>query len=382
MKLQNIFPPAMLLIVLILVPAACENYDDDPVFPASDFIAEGDYRGAYFPTEEWRRCDPKEVGMDPRKLKEVNEEVRLLLEMGVDMRNLLIIRDGYIVAEQYYSDAYGPDDLHRIYSCTKSLVSACVGIAVDRGLVGGIDQGMLSFFPDREIDNLSPEKEAIKLEHLLTMSAGLDWEELAYPYGDSRNTYRQWSEAGFGVDFVLDLPMIAEPGAEYSYSSGVSHVLSAIVGEASGMRTDSFALENIFKPLGIRDYYWPVDKDGVAIGGSAVRLRPRDMARFGYLYLNGGKWEDQQILPAAWVEASGQAHIARKYIPGNWYGYQFWVSGHGYYSAVGFGGQWIMIHPALDLLMVCNNAFDEGDATQWNTPERLFNNLVIPACED
>lgn len=370
-----------LLLLLLFAPLSCEKNNDHPQWPASDFIAEGRHRGAYWPTDGWRSCHPREVGMDPGLLREMNEEVRLLLELGVDMRNLLVVKDGYVVAEQCYSENYGPDDLHRIYSCTKSLTSACVGMALDQGMLKNLDQRMCEFFPDREIANHNDQKAAITLKHLLTMSAGMAWDELAYPYGDERNTYRQWGEAGYGIGFVLDLPMIAAPGEEYAYSSGLSHLLSAIVQKATGMRLDSFARQNLFTPLGITDYDWPADEEGVTIGGSAARLRPRDMARFGYLYLMEGRWEDQQLLPAAWVQASQQPHMARKYIPDNWYGYQFWVSEKGYYSAVGYGGQWIMIHPEHRLLMVCNNAFDEGDYTQWNTPERLFNNYVIPACE-
>lgn len=366
---------------LLTLAPGCEKYDDDPIFPASDFISDGAYQGAYWPTVEWRECGPEEVGMDPKKLKELNEEIRLLLEMNIEIHSIIVVKDGYIVAEQYYSDDYGPDDLHRIYSCTKSLTSALLGIASGKGLLGGLDQKMTSFFPEYEIQSMSADKEAISIEHLLTMSAGFEWYELEYPYGDQRNTFRNWSDSGGGVKFVLDLPMVSVPGEEYAYNTGASHVLSGILQKVVGVRADSFAVDNLFGPLGIDQFYWPIDSDEVAYGGSGVRLTPRDMARFGYLYLKNGNWDGTQIIPETWVETSQQKHMMRKYIPDNYYGYQFWVSNYDTYSAVGYGGQWITIVPELDLVVVYNNRFVEGDNLQWYTPERLLNTYIIPALE-
>jgi len=128
-------------------------------------------------------------------MKKLNEEIRLLLEMHIEVHSVVIVKDGYIVAEQYYSDDYGPDDLHRIYSCTKSLTSAMLGIASGQGLMNGVDQKMTTFFPEYEIQNISDDKEAISVEHLLTMSAGLEWYELEYPYMDERNSFRKWSDS-------------------------------------------------------------------------------------------------------------------------------------------------------------------------------------------
>jgi CubicO group peptidase (beta-lactamase class C family) len=364
---------------LFALSPGCEKYDDDPIFPASDFIAGGSYLGDYWPTEAWRECDPEEVGMDPEKLKELNAEIRLLLEMHIEIHSIVVIKDGYIVAEQYYSDDYGQDDLHRIYSCTKSLTSAMLGIASGKGQLGSIEMKMTSFFPEYEIQNMSDDKEAISIEHLLTMSAGLEWYELEYAYGDERNTFRNWSDSGGGVKFVLGQPMVSVPGEEYSYNTGASHVLSGILQKVTGVRADSFAMENLFDPLGIEQFYWPIDDEGVAFGGSGVRMTPRDMARIGYLYLKNGKWDGEQIVPESWVAASQQKHMPRKYIPDNYYGYQFWVSDYDTYSAVGYGGQWITIVPEHDLVVVYNNRFTEGDDLQWTTPERLLQTYLIPS---
>lgn len=367
------------LLCFLSISPGCEKYDDDPIFPASDFISDGTYQGAYWPTETWRECDPEEVGMSPKKLKELNEEIRLLLELHIEVHSIIIVKDGYIVAEQYYSENYGANDLHRIYSCTKSLTSALLGIASGQGTLGGLDQKMTSFFPEYEIQNLSGDKKAINIEHLLTMSAGLEWYELEYPYMDERNTFRNWSDGGGGLKYVLDLPMLTVPGEEYTYNTGVSHILSGILQKVTGVRADSFAIDNLFGPLGIDQFYWPIDREGIAYGGSGVRLTPRDMARFGYLYLKNGMWDGTQIIPASWVEASQQKQMPRKYFADNYYGYQFWVSDYDTYSAVGYGGQWITIVPEHDLVVVFNNRFEEGNNLQWNTPERLLQTYILPA---
>ncbi|MGW8316490.1 MAG: serine hydrolase domain-containing protein, partial [Bacteroidales bacterium] len=296
----------------------------------------------------------------------------------VDVNSVTIIKDGYVVAEQYYSDEYSADSLHAIYSCTKSLVSALLGIAIDQGFVGDEYDLMVSYFQDREIANLTESKQEVTLWHLLTMSAGFEWYELEYPYGDERNTFYNFVRSSDQVQFVLDRPMSADPGMEFSYNSGISHLISAIIQKSTGIRSDSFALEEIFTPLGINQYYWPIDGQGVAFGGHGARMRPRDMAKFGYLYLKNGMWDGAQLIPAAWVEKSRQKHMERKYIPDSFYGYQWWVSDD-YYAAVGYAGQWIMVVPEYDLVVVFTNNFDEGDEPQWSTPERLLNTYILPA---
>ncbi|MEN8227306.1 MAG: serine hydrolase [Bacteroidota bacterium] len=369
------------LIFIFFFLTRCEKYEEDSNFPSTEFIAVGAYQGEYWPTREWRTCAPEEVGMDPKKLRELNEEIILLLEMHVDIHSVLIVKDGYIIAEQYYSEDYSADSLHHIASCTKSITSALLGIAMEKGFLQNVDQHMIDFFPEYEVQNLSEAKESITLEHMLTMSAGLEWYEMEYPYGDDRNTYRQWINQGGGVQFVLDRPMIAVPGEEYSYNTGASHVLSGILQKVTGARTDSFALEYLFTPIGIDNYYWPVDGGGIAYGGSSMRLTPRDMARFGYLYLKNGIWDGARIIPENWVEQSQQKHIARKYIEDYYYGYHWWVSDKNSFSAMGYGGQWITVIPEHNLVVVFTNSFEEGEALQLYTPERLIDTYILPAIE-
>jgi len=360
---------------------SCESYEEDPDFPSADFISTGKFQGAYWPTESWKTCAPDQLGIDPKKLRELNEEILLLLEMHVDIHSVLIIKDGYIVAEQDYSEKYSADSLHPIYSCTKSITSSLFGIAIQEGLLQGLDCEMLDFFPEIEVQNLTEQKERITLKHLLTMSTGLEWYEMEYPYSDDRNTFRQWIDQGGGVQFVLDRPMVADPGEMYSYNTGTSHVLSAVLQEVTGTRTDLYAREHLFTPLGIDDYYWQADSSGVSYGGSSMCLTPRDMAKFGYLYLQGGMWDGERIIPEDWVEESHQQHMKRKYIKNYYYGYQWWVSNENTFSAVGYGGQWITVMPDHNMVVVFTNQFEEGDYLQWSTPERLVETYILPSLE-
>lgn len=373
--------PIVLYLTLLFIVffSGCEKSEADSPFPSGDFISEGSWSGAYWPTSGWRYCKPEEVGMDSERLKELNDEILLLLELHVDVNSVLIVKDGYVVAEQYYSDDYTADSLHSIYSCIKSMTSALLGIAIEQGLISNEEALMIDYFQDYEIANLNEAKQAINLKHLLTMSSGFEWYELDYPYGDERNTFYNFVRSSNRVQFALDQPMSADPGLEYSYSSGTSHLLSAIIQESTGVRADSFALDNIFKPLGIDNYYWPIDAQGVAFGGHGAAMKSRDMAKFGYMYLKNGIWEDEQIVPAEWVEKSQQKHMERKYITDNYYGYHWWVSDEAYYSAVGFGGQWIIVVPEHDLVAVFTNHFTEGDLLQWSTPERLLHTYILPA---
>lgn len=380
MKYLNIV--SLLLVGLISFSSACEKDYPNDQFPASEFISTGSYEGDYWPTEGWRYCAPREVGINEKKLKELNHEINLLLELQVDIHSITIVKDGYIVAEQYYSDEYKHSHLHPIFSCTKSLTSALTGIAIDQGYIGSEQDFMLDYFDEYSVEDLNGEKSQITLHHLLTMSAGMQWDELGYSYTDSRNTLRRMENSTDWVQFTLDLPIVHPPGSTYAYNTGASHLLSAIIQNSTGKRTDLFARENLFEPLGISDYYWLQDPQGIPYGGSRVRLAPRDMAKFGLLYLRDGLWENTRIIPEEWVQTSRQAHFQKESGGDMYYGYQFWVSSEGYYAAVGYGGQWIMIAPVYDLVVVFTNQFVEGDGLQWTTPERLLNTYILPAVED
>ena len=365
----------------MFIISSCNKPDEEKSpFPGSEFIKTGIYQGDYYPAESWRECSPGEVGMDEDRLKNLNNEIVRLVDQDYEIHSVLIIKDGYIVAEQYYSEYFKMEIEHKIHSCTKSLTSAAVGIAIDQGYINGVDEKMYEFFPEYEIDNLTEAKKSITIEDMLTMSAGFNWHELGLMYSDPQNTFYQWRRAEDRIKFILDRPMEHQPGSTHEYNSGLSDLLSIIVQKETGMRTDSFADKYLLTPIGIDDYHWAIDPAGHAIGYGQMRLTPRNMARFGYLYLRNGKWEDEQIISEEWILESGKQKISTQFnAGGDYYGYQFWVSGYGMFTAMGYGGQWIMVVPEYDLVVVYNNDFEEGDGNQWFTPVRLLNEYIIPA---
>jgi CubicO group peptidase (beta-lactamase class C family) len=367
------------LICAFLLTASCEqDMDFSPAFPSSAILESGPYEGPYWPTKGWKSCSPEAVGMDPDLLRKMNEDMVLQMRLHIEVHSVIVIRKGYIVAEQYYTDEFGRDSLHQVYSCTKSVTSAAIGVADDRGLIPSLDTPLLSFFPEYQVAH--PEgKDKITLRHALTMTGGFEWNELQFLYSDDRNTFKQWRENGGSIQFILDRPLLTSPGEAFNYNSGISQLLSVILQKQTGVRLDSFAAREIFSPLGISDYYWSLNKDGAAGGYSGLYLRPRDLAKFGLLYLNGGRWEDQQLISEAWIAASTNKQILRGDIPGMYYGYQWWVHEDGLIAAVGFGGQILMLLPEYDLIVLFNNSHNEADGFQMETPWRLFDTFIIPA---
>jgi CubicO group peptidase (beta-lactamase class C family) len=276
--------------------------------------------------------------MDPETLNQIREDIKLT---EIDLHSFLVVRHGYIVFE-YYADTYDQDTQHNLYSVTKSVTSTLVGIALDQGKLESVDQTALSFFEGRRFANPSPQKEALTLEHLLTMTSGLDWNEddqLIAALESSPN----WAQ------MVLDTPMAAEPGGAFNYCSGCSHILSAVVQQAAGMPVLDFAQRYLFGPLGITDFTWDVDPQAIAVGGWGLHMTTRDMAKIGLLYLHEGQWDGQQVVPAEWVQAATRAHVD---LPDLDYGYQWWIyPARNAFVAQGRGGQTIFVAPEDDLVV-------------------------------
>jgi len=377
MKRTSLYILSLICVSILLV--SCEqDRDFSPTFPSKAILGSGPYEGPYWPTEGWKNCSPEEVGMDSKLLRKMNEDMVLQMRLHIDVHSVIVIRKGYIVAEQYYTEDFSSDSLHYVFSCTKSVTSAAFGVADDRGLIPSLDTPLLNFFPDYQV--AYPEgKGEITLQHALSMTDGFEWYELQYLYSDDRNTLRQWRINEGSIQFILDQPLLNSPGEVFNYNSGISHLLSVILQEQTGVRLDSFAAREIFSPLGISDYYWPLNQDGAARGYSGLYLRPRDLAKFGLLYLNGGLWEDRQLISESWVIASTSKHILRGDIPGMYYGYHWWVHEDGLIAAVGFGGQILMLIPDYDLIVLFNNYHNEADGFQMETPWRLLDNFIIPA---
>ncbi len=307
----------------------------------------------------WQISTPEEEGLDPAPLAAMLVAID---EHNPGLHSVLVVRNGHIVTEAYYG-AYDWDRRHELYSCTKSFVATLIGIAIDQGRIAGLDQPVLSYFPEES--SVDPRKEAMTLEDLLTMTSGLDW-----PEGDP--IYRAMYQSAGWVRFVLGRPMVAAPGEIFNYSSGASHVLSAIVQQATGTPTLRFAQENLFGPLGI-NAEWHTDAQGIPIGGWGLQLTPRDMARLGLLYLNEGVWEGQRIVSAEWVRTATSKHVDTGGDLG--YGYQWWTyPTHGAYAALGRDGQMIFVWPEERIVVAFTGATQGHDAEF-----ALIEEYILPA---
>lgn len=322
----------------------------------------------YWPTQGWRTSTPEQQGMDSEQLVKMMDYVQ---KLGYDLHSLLIVRNGYLVMEAYWHP-FQPDTKHVLQSCTKSFTSALVGIAIDKGYIDGVSHKVLDWFPERTIANDDARKRTITLEHLLTMSSGLDWPT----HGLGEDLSRQLVQSKDWVQFVLDRPMAQEPGSLFNYNSAGSHLLSAIIKKTTGVSALDYAQKNLFAPLGITDVFWASDPNGVSTGGWGLELVPHDMAKFGYLYLHNGVWGGQPIVPAAWVKASTAPHMNADYM-GYQYGYQWWVHPSDVYHARGYGGQRIFVLPKQEMVVVMVSGLGASDME--TVPDQLLERFIFPA---
>jgi CubicO group peptidase (beta-lactamase class C family) len=302
-------------------------------------------------------------GVDRAALRQMADR---LASSDANVHSVLVARGGALVFERYFqrSDeidgrlvdkvAFDQKTLHNVKSVSKSVAALALGVALDRGLIASVDEPVLNFFPDLA-DLRSPEKDALLLRHVLTMSVGLSWVE-AVPGNDEDNDESRMHMARDPVRYVLSLQTVAPPGREFFYNTGALTLLSAIVRKATGGPLDEFAREALFKPLGIDDFEW-VRVKGDTDAGGGLRLRPRDMAKIGQLVLSGGLWNGSQIVSKAWIDASTSPKLdaTGQYFYGYlWWLGRSWLNGREvrWIGALGRGGQSIRIVPDLDLVVV------------------------------
>jgi CubicO group peptidase (beta-lactamase class C family) len=294
--------------------------------------------------------------------------VQAIEERQLNLHSLLIIRNGYLVSENYFG-AYRPDTRHQLYSVTKSFIATLIGIALDKGYLKGTDQRIVDLFPERTFANLDQQKTAMTLDDTLTMRTGLDWQE-------GEPAYRDLLLSADWIKQVLDLPLIEPPGSRFNYCSGCSHVLSAVVSQTTGLNTRDFAEQYLFKPLGITDFRWDVDAAGTPNGGWGLQLTPRDMAKLGYLYLRQGQWGGQQIVSTEWISNATRTHTPTGGELG--YGYQWWTyPALKAYTALGRDGQTVFVVPELDLIVV-TTAATNGHTDIF----RLIQEYILPAVQE
>jgi CubicO group peptidase (beta-lactamase class C family) len=359
MMFKNNFLISTLLMTSIFMLSSCSNQDltTNNHSEVTSIVTEH----TPWPEQLWDRSSLDQQGIDSTIIKQIDEYIS---KYHYKVDSMLIVRNGYLVKENY-ANSYDANTRHQIFSVTKSIISALVGIAIEEGKIKGIDQPIADYYPEL-MNDTQLAKKSITIKHLLTMTSGLNWPELAIPYTSSENPLVQMYESPNQVKFILERDMSSEPGELYNYSSADSHLLSAIVQSAVGMTTEQYAREKLFKPIGISDIEWPSDEQGISLGGAGLFLLPVDMARFGYLYLRNGVWEDQQIIPSSWVQQSTTLQASGMFK----YGYLWRIGDEGDYYAMGYRGQFILVSPKLDLVVVFT-----GDLEDEFMPLIQFNQL-------
>jgi hypothetical protein len=301
------------------------------------------------------------------------EGLRKLREKDTKIHSLTVIRHGDLILEAYFYP-YDGETVHHLASVTKSFMTTLIAIAADQGYLG-LDDRMLSFFPNREIANNGYYKGQITVRHLTGMTSGLDC--LA---ANDEQTLTEMGSAPDWAQFTLDLPVAYPPGTHFEYCSPGMHVLSAILQEATGMTAAEFARINLFEPLGITDLIWEQDPQGHSDGWAGLYLHPRDRAKLGYLMLHYGQWDGKQIVPSKWVREATQ--LQSKTGQGDDYGYGWWVPPPTQFiefAAEGRGGQYIRVLPELDLIVVTiGGGFEWNDIVPYLVPAMVDMTEPLP----
>lgn len=306
--------------------------------------------------------------------------------------SVLVVKGGNIIFEENFrteldlADSWANNrdiNLHILNSVTKSFTSALIGIAIDQGHIENENIKVHDYFQHKlPVDNWNEEKANITLKNWLTMRHGYEWDEWDVSYLNSANLNSQMNNADDPINFLLSRPMNNAPGEKFAYSTGVSYGIGRLLEHATNQSVTSFMEQNLFSPLGINNYtFWALD--GQLHTGSSLYLSPRDMAKFGQLFLNKGRWNGQQVISESWVEKSTKPY----YTNNSWgYGYQWWntsfiVDGETIDSfyADGFGGQYIFIIPSLDTVIVfTGKAYLEGQNEEYRV-RLAITNEIIPA---
>lgn len=300
--------------------------------------------------DDWSVSTPEEQELDPLAVAELYLNAAEL----ETLYSLLVIKNGYLVAEDYFNDG-SVDQKDRLQSVTKSFTSALVGIALEQGCISSVDQKLLEFYPEVADEITDSRKKRITVQNLLEMRGGYPNEEDAQELWDGLLS-------GYYPHLIEDFPLVSDPGTQFHYSNLSSNWLGIIVDRSCGMHMKAYAEENLFPYLDIEPGEWGQDAEGHNNGCGDLHLTPRDAAKFGLLYLNDGVFDGNQVIPADWVDASFQTHSVNETFVkrvGDFrdigYGYQWWSANAGDHHvnfAWGHGGQLIVLVEDLDMVVV------------------------------
>lgn len=345
-------------------------------------------------TGDWSTALPENLGLDATPFKDM---LTLLNQTpNHEIHSILVVKSGVLAFEQYFSGhefqinapnlqgapvTWSAEKPHNVFSVTKSVASIIAGIAIDKGVVPDVQTKVFDLFPQHN-DLKNANKDQITLEHLLTMSTGLEWDESSVSYTDPTNDFSQLFSVPDQVRHILSQPLVATPGSLFTYNGGCTNIVGEIIRKSAGKPTFDFGDEYLFNPLNITDYSWSTLPSSQEFTAADLYLRPRDMAKLGYLYLNNGMWNGQQIVSQKWVEQSTKVHLPTtpSFPTFSGYGYQWWIhnfDAHRAFLALGWGGQVIAVFRDLDLVVVITAG--NQDKTPPINPFTLIQNYILPA---
>lgn len=318
------------------------------------------------PQWSWQKRSAGEAGIDSSVLNEIHSTFD-----SFGMLASVIVKDGYIV-DEYYKDGYDEKSDFVLNSASKSVTDAIVGIAIDKGLINSVDDPISRYLP--EVLELEDSRWAeITVRHLLTHTSGIQ--------STDSDLWYDWRASDNWVEYIYSLSIVSDPGENFSYSTGNTHLLCVILQNVIDQSVDEFAKENLFSPVGMDSAYIDADPQGISDGGNGVHMNIYDMAKFGLLYLNGGNWQGDQIVPRQWVEDSTSVQVKRNSGTAD-YGYQWWVrtfgdQGYDAYFAQGHGGQYIFVVPEIELIVVFAGNYEGSTGIYWQIV-----NDIVNACSD
>lgn len=356
-----------ILSIIIILLSAC---DENNLNRETHLLGSGYYEGEYWPTIEWRTCSPEQVGMNSDKILKVLDYAA---NSNINTNGILIIKDGYIILEAYFR-GFSVNDMHVSYSLTKGFTSTLIGIAVDKRLINSVDDKIYQFFDKWQEPETPLIKKDVSIKHLLTMTAGIDWKEIDFYYDiSSSDIFRMYEKSDDFIEYVLNKPIINQPGSEWHYSSGESMLLSGIIEQISGKSAFEFATEHLLEPIGILEMHWESDPAGQTFGGWGMFATVREYAKFGYLFLKKGEWDRKQIVSQEWIEEALQPGLNKF----NSYGYH-WHLAQGVpeyidsgvpeqtFWASGMNEQFIIVIPEYELIIVRMGNDVTSDELEWN----------------
>ena len=367
----------------------------------------------------WQIATPESKGLDSKILRNLHKEFEELKHGYIN--SFIVIKRNAIVFEEYYDIDYAeltkdkkdeqirileknygvhanpmynyfnPEwhpyykdtDLHTIQSVTKSVTSALLGIAIDKGYISDIDSKIVDFFPDYASSFKDKKKQSITIRNLLIMSSGMKWDESTHAYTDPRNDAANMENSEFWLEYILSASMDSAPGDEFNYNSGITILLSQILEQATGTSVESFAKKYLFSQLGIDKFFWKKIPDGLTDTESGLYISARDFARIGLLFANKGQWMGKEIISEDWINEIMAPTILTNY-PNTYYGFQWWLYSDvdnkeiWMQAGIGYGGQHILIIPKYDLLLIFNgwNVFDIERPTSEYLAERVIDAVI------